>query len=253
MGTGRIRTCCDGLSPADSFYQIVLLHPATGRETRRLTRDLAGDHLQPAWSPDGHMVAYVIAPQSDPVHGYLPWVLAVVGSDGSKPHVIATDPDGRFLYAPTWTPDGRIVYASGMLSSPDAHLEVINADGTNRRVLTATLHYAVPAVAPRFFSDATPDPNGVAAATPTTSALESGTPAESAPVEPATADGQDPNSSTIMERTTVAVAIADRPTGGPTPPARTSDTFPARIGMSAIALLLVALVAIWRRARLLGT
>lgn len=143
-------------TPADSFLQIALLDPRTGAEMRRLTSDLAGSHIQPAWSSDGRTVAYVISPRSDPVHGYLPWVLAVVGADGTNPHVVASDADGRYLYAPTWTPDGRIVYASGSASSPDSRLEVINADGTNRRVLRESSLVAVPAVAPVLFSDAAP-------------------------------------------------------------------------------------------------
>ncbi len=154
-----------GATAADSFYQILVLDPTTGAETRRLTNDLEGNHMHPAWSPDGRTVAYAISPRSDLVHGYLPWVLAVVGADGTNPHVIASDAEGRYLYAPTWTPDGRIVYGSASGTSNDTHLEVMNADGTGRHVLTGLLYNAVPAVAPVLFTDTARDTDATTPAT----------------------------------------------------------------------------------------
>ncbi|MEY2432900.1 MAG: TolB protein, partial [Acidimicrobiaceae bacterium] len=193
-----------GETAVDTYFQILVLDPKTGAETRRLTNDLAGHHLHPAWSRDGRTVAYALVPQSDPAHDFQPWELAVVGADGSNPHVIVSDPDGRDLYAPSWTPDGRIVFGSAKRGT-DSYLEVMNADGTDRHQLARYGSGVIPAVAPRLFTDAAPGtgapseligpegPPASPAAAPARPVDASGTPTASPPAgsAPAGAPGSD--------------------------------------------------------------
>jgi Tol biopolymer transport system component len=88
----------------------------------------------PRWSPNGHTIAFT----SDGVQ--------VIGSDGSGRRKVTTfgpgdPPDSREDTAkqPAWSPDGtQIVFsASAYPDTSDERLEVINADGSARHILTA--------------------------------------------------------------------------------------------------------------------
>jgi TolB protein len=70
---------------------------ADGTNQRRLTDDQDSD-IEPAWSPDGTLIAFF--------HGKELWT---IHSDGSRPRML-TRPDGG-AWAPSWSPDGtQIVY-----------------------------------------------------------------------------------------------------------------------------------------------
>lgn len=98
-----------------------------GGGLRRLTHDLAFE-LDPRWSPDGRLIAFVRS--SDGVEGY---AIAVMDTDGRG---------ARILYrctftcrSPTWSPDGRrILFAEGDLRT---RLKIVSAAGGRARTIAA--------------------------------------------------------------------------------------------------------------------
>jgi Ca2+-binding RTX toxin-like protein len=70
-----------------------------------------------AWSPRGNLIAYVDASS----------VLWVARADGSNPRRISL-PNEEGL-RPAWSPDGRLAYSKG------ASIEIVDADGSHRKVL----------------------------------------------------------------------------------------------------------------------
>ncbi len=100
-----------------------------GRGRRRLT---SGRDGSPSWSPDGRQIAFSrYAPEADTES------IFVVAAGGGVPTDLSTEP-GVSDYQPDWSPDGRrIVFAS----DPDtfrSNLWVMNADGSERRLVTNT-------------------------------------------------------------------------------------------------------------------
>jgi TolB protein len=105
--------------------------------TQRVTRHPADDR-EPAWSPDGRRIAYVTW------SGEAGLRIQIMNADGSDKHVLA-----RKAEKPSWSPDGsKIVFLSfrdytgvgpqvGFLPATegDADIDVVNADGTDLRVL----------------------------------------------------------------------------------------------------------------------
>ena len=80
---------------------------ATGRD-RQLTGGgtLAGAYVNPAWSPDGHWIAY-----ESP--GLRLGTIGLVKADGSQRATLNTHL-ADYLWSPTWSPDGtRIAFAAG--------------------------------------------------------------------------------------------------------------------------------------------
>ena len=114
---------------------------ATGESVQRLT-NTPGAEAYPVWSPDGSELAYSSGS---------PATLFVVGAWGSTPLNVSNDA-GRSNVDPTWSPDGRrIAYTALVTSSSPAgsitEVRVVNADGSNRRLLTS------PAEEPRWSPD----------------------------------------------------------------------------------------------------
>jgi Tol biopolymer transport system component len=71
----------------------------------------------PAWARDGRQIAFSAGPE-----------IRVIGVDGSGERVIT-----RGIH-PAWSPDGRSLVFVGIYSGP-SRLELVNADGSNRRSL----------------------------------------------------------------------------------------------------------------------
>lgn len=89
----------------------------------------------PNWSPDGKKIVYLTTRFGHPKPR-----LAVINADGTNPHILLDDPNPEHEYFfPQWSPDGtKILY---LISRPIyklhdfPRLAVINADGTNPRIL----------------------------------------------------------------------------------------------------------------------
>lgn len=96
-----------------------------GSGLRRITKD---GGKEPAWSPDGARLAFVIG-------GEFPgYELDVVGSTGE--HRVQVMKVDQYLNGPTWSPDGkRIAIALGGRNT-DYDLYVMNADGTHLQRIT---------------------------------------------------------------------------------------------------------------------
>jgi Tol biopolymer transport system component len=101
----------------------IYLMNANGTDIRRLTHEL--DASFPAWSPDGSRIAFIEGQGQ---------ALAIIGADGSHPHIIA---NRRGYYeSPAWSPDGQaIAYNSGPNYTSQA-IYTISPNGTGERRLT---------------------------------------------------------------------------------------------------------------------
>jgi Tol biopolymer transport system component len=139
---------------------------ADGTAARRLTRARSADDRDPDWSPDGRRIAFWREARvgTQPAPGSRP-AIWVINADGSGARLLtrgrwpAWSPDGKtiayqrdgiFLIAangtrlrrltsrggePSWSPDGaRIAYTN--FNGRHTEIRVMDADGTNLRVLT---------------------------------------------------------------------------------------------------------------------
>lgn len=121
---------------------------ADGGDAQKLL-DLPGWVMSPSWSPDGSTIVFTYRAREareEPGPGELPYTYSganiyAVSATGGEPVQLTesgTDED------PAWSPDGStIVFQSDRLSvfptsTPDLYL--MNADGSNERRLTTTIH-----------------------------------------------------------------------------------------------------------------
>ena len=122
----------------DQGYGEIWIMDADGSNARRVTQpEPAGSDgdgaKNPALSPDGTRIAYVST--GDAVEGWDGDLeLHVVGVDGGEPRRL-TD-DGRPDRDPAWSPDGRRIAFTHYVGPADSVIEIIDADGGNRRTLT---------------------------------------------------------------------------------------------------------------------
>lgn len=103
-----------------------------GTRADNITAESLADETDPAWSPDGTMIAFVSNRGGNPD-------IYVMTAEGANVTRLTNDPTGE--YAPAWSPDGsRIVYASGTsggcvsqytLDCSTADLFVMNTDGSD--------------------------------------------------------------------------------------------------------------------------
>ncbi|MFN2325429.1 MAG: prolyl oligopeptidase family serine peptidase [Gemmatimonadales bacterium] len=124
----------------DQGFQQLFVVPADGGTPRQVT-DGPWDHGAPQWMQDGQSLVFSSLRVAD-AEWY--WreseIYAVRLADQVvRPLTSRKGPDGN----PTVSPDGRFIAYTGFDSTgatwQDAQLSVMNADGTNHRVLTASL------------------------------------------------------------------------------------------------------------------
>lgn len=115
-----------GVHPANLFVM-----NADGTGAHQITPDPVGREQMPAWSPDGSRIAHVRTPGPD---SHEIWTIR---PDGSDPRLLATIRN-RGYGTIDWSPDGtQIVYAEASESTGLIQVALMNADGTNRRQVTA--------------------------------------------------------------------------------------------------------------------
>ncbi len=131
-GSGSPGNAIAFVSSQDGDYAIYGMN-ADGENQGRLT-DESGDlstlegvqfQTQPAWSPDGSMIAFASAREGS-------FDIYVMNSDGSGTKRLTSVKEND--QHPTWSPDGSRI-AFSRFSDVD-HLYVMNADGTGARRLT---------------------------------------------------------------------------------------------------------------------
>ena len=101
---------------------------ADGSGFERLTGD-EGDEADPAWSPDGGMIAFTSSRdrQRD---------IYVMNADGSGVRRVTSDENRD--YGPTWSPDGTKIAFSSQRDRGRYHIYAINRDGSGMVQITDT-------------------------------------------------------------------------------------------------------------------
>ncbi len=128
-------------------------------ESKELTQITSGDYddRQPAWSPDGKLVAFVSnrTQEADGNSNSDIWIVSADNTDQGKTLLQVTSNPGSDS-DPAWSPDGQwIAYVT--VTQPEIlwyatnHLAVISSQGGNSRLLTESLDRN--ANAPRFAQD----------------------------------------------------------------------------------------------------
>lgn len=132
------------LSPKDGPLDLYLMD-ADGSNVRRLGSDANGYELgaQPKWSPDGSRILYYRAT-------YEVWTpdLCLMNPDGSGQTNLTLSPEGEFLG--DWSPDGeKIVYTALVAGEPvPYYMYIMDADGSNMRLLGGVLDPEHPSWSP---------------------------------------------------------------------------------------------------------
>ncbi len=128
-------------------------------DSREMTQVTSGDYddSQPAWSPDGRLIAFTSNRTDDPDSNYNTdvWVVAADNPDRGQTLLRITPNPGPDS-SPTWSPDGKLIAhvsatdTEAMLYATN-HLAVTSAEGGEIEVLTRELDRNV--FNPRFSND----------------------------------------------------------------------------------------------------
>jgi Tol biopolymer transport system component len=105
-----------------------------GSNQTRLTDSANSDARDPAWSPDGQKIAFVMGDSN----GYR--AIYVMNADGTNQIQVTNDNDQVGDGTISWSPDGqKIVFSSFIIEvGGNGSIYVMNADGTNQHRLTST-------------------------------------------------------------------------------------------------------------------
>ena len=111
----------------DGSLRLISINPdGSGLDAIPTNAGAATDPWLAAWSPDGTKLAVAMSPPGDG-----PLAIWVMNADGSSPIKVG---EATNVYQPSWSPDGtRIAYAAD--SSDGSAIHVVNADGTEHRVV----------------------------------------------------------------------------------------------------------------------
>jgi TolB protein len=111
-------------------WQIYSVDPDGSRLTQLTHVSDLETAADPAWSPDGTRIAFVIN-EFERDGGTGPSRIWIMNADGSDARRLPTG--ARSSWSPAWSPDGsQIAFAAG----DPSHVYVVDADGTNSRRLT---------------------------------------------------------------------------------------------------------------------
>jgi dipeptidyl aminopeptidase/acylaminoacyl peptidase len=114
---------------------------AATKQTRQLTKGDTDEHSID-WSPDGKEILYLTNPEPNQDEFFNYDVFALKVADGSVRRITATEFNE---YDPIWSPDGKKILFRGTrrgltdreTTMEDTHVWVMNADGSERRELSA--------------------------------------------------------------------------------------------------------------------
>ena len=96
----------------------------TETDLHQLTDNHMADDM-PAWSPDGHLVAY---------YSGFPPAIQLINTDGEDPQPLINGKEG-YGWQPAWSPDGKqIAFVSPR--DGDDEIFVVNVDGSDLRQIT---------------------------------------------------------------------------------------------------------------------
>lgn len=121
----------------------IFLVDVNGQNARRITDGAYYEHSID-WSPSGDEILFVSNREPDPDRFFNYDLFAIKVTDGTIRRITRTE---NAEYRPRWSPDGKtIAYLGtkrGLTSSEttmeDTHVWLVNADGSNRRELGATI------------------------------------------------------------------------------------------------------------------
>ena len=116
----------------------ILVMNADGSNIVNLTNTTPQHEIDFSWSPDGHQIVYTRYHATSPRE--FSQEIYVMNADGSEQQPL-TDTLDEYEFGPVWSPDGKHIAfwsTGGVGQGPDARwwtLNVMNADGSDRRVL----------------------------------------------------------------------------------------------------------------------